>query len=55
MYKRQGSGPTNGALAYTGADLTPGLIAAGVLVLLGGGLLTFRAVRNRRRTSHLRD
>ncbi|MDR6171606.1 hypothetical protein QE359_002635 [Curtobacterium sp. SORGH_AS776] len=50
-----GSGPTNGALAYTGADLTPGLIAAGVLVLLGGGLLTFRAVRNRRRTSHLQD
>ncbi len=50
-----GSGPTSGALAYTGADLTPGLIAAGVLVLLGGGLLTFRAVRNRRRTSHLQD
>ncbi|MGG7307069.1 carboxypeptidase regulatory-like domain-containing protein [Curtobacterium sp. AB451] len=50
-----GSGPTSGALAYTGADLTPGLIAAGVLVLLGGGLLTFRAARNRRRTSHLQD
>lgn len=50
-----GSGPATGALAYTGADLTPGLIAAGVLVLLGGGLLTFRAVRNRRRTSHLQD
>ncbi|OIH98596.1 hypothetical protein BIU92_12705 [Curtobacterium sp. MCBA15_003] len=43
-----------GPLAYTGADLTPGLIAAGVLVLLGAGLLTFRAVRNRRR-SHLQD
>ncbi|MDP4333934.1 carboxypeptidase regulatory-like domain-containing protein [Curtobacterium sp. A7_M15] len=50
-----GSGSTSGALAYTGADLTPGLIAAGVLVLLGAGLLTFRAVRNRRRTSHLQD
>ncbi|WP_133520516.1 carboxypeptidase regulatory-like domain-containing protein [Curtobacterium flaccumfaciens] len=46
---------TGGDLAYTGADLTPGLIAAGVLVLLGGGLLTFRAVRNRRRTTHLQD
>ncbi|MFJ3320919.1 carboxypeptidase regulatory-like domain-containing protein [Curtobacterium sp. NPDC086286] len=50
-----GGSTTGGALAYTGADLTPGLIAAGVLVLLGGGLLTFRAVRNRRRTSHLQD
>jgi len=50
-----GSSNTGGALAYTGADLTPGLIAAGVLVLLGAGLLTFRAVRNRRRTSHLQD
>lgn len=44
-----------GDLAYTGADLTPGLIAAGVLVLVGAGLLTFRAVRNRRRTTHLQD
>lgn len=43
-----------GPLAYTGADLMPGLIAAGVLVLLGAGLLTYRAVRNRRR-SHLQD
>lgn len=43
-----------GPLAYTGADLEPGLIAAGVLVLLGAALLTFRAVRNRRR-SHLQD
>ncbi|ROQ07686.1 MULTISPECIES: collagen binding domain-containing protein [unclassified Curtobacterium] len=43
-----------GPLAYTGADLKPGLIAAGVLVLLGAALLTFRAVRNRRR-SHLQD
>ncbi|GAA3338279.1 hypothetical protein GCM10017714_08820 [Curtobacterium pusillum] len=50
-----GGSTTGGALAYTGADLTPGLIAAGVLVLLGAGLLTFRAVRNRRRTSHLQD
>ncbi|MFJ3036056.1 carboxypeptidase regulatory-like domain-containing protein [Curtobacterium pusillum] len=50
-----GGSNTGGALAYTGADLTPGLIAAGVLVLLGAGLLTFRAVRNRRRTSHLQD
>ncbi|WP_439691538.1 MSCRAMM family protein [Curtobacterium sp. SP.BCo] len=50
-----GGSSNGGALAYTGADLTPGLIAAGVLVLLGGGLLTFRAVRNRRRTSHLQD
>lgn len=44
-----------GELAYTGADLVPGLIAAGVFVLLGGGLLTFRSVRNRRRTTHLQD
>jgi len=50
-----GGSSTGGALAYTGADLTPGLVAAGVLVLLGAGLLTFRAVRNRRRTSHLQD
>lgn len=46
---------TGGALAFTGAELTPGLIAAGAFVLLGGGLLTFRAVRNRRRTEHLQD
>ncbi|MGN7221672.1 MSCRAMM family protein [Curtobacterium flaccumfaciens] len=44
-----------GPLAYTGADLGPGLIAAGVLVLLGAALLTYRAVRNRRRTDHLQD
>jgi hypothetical protein len=50
-----GGSSTGGALAYTGADVTPGIIAAGVLVLLGAGLLTFRAVRNRRRTSHLQD
>ena len=50
-----GGAATGGDLAYTGADLTPGLIAAGVLVLLGGGLLTFRSVRNRRRTTHLQD
>lgn len=50
-----GTGSTGGPLAYTGADLTPGLIAAGVLVLIGGGLLTFRSVRNRRRTEHLQD
>lgn len=49
-----GSGPTSGALAYTGADLGPGLIAAGVLVLLGAGLSTYRSVRHRRRT-HLHD
>ncbi|MGN8048772.1 MSCRAMM family protein [Curtobacterium sp. 22159] len=49
-----GGTPTGGALAYTGADVTPGIIAAGVLVLLGAGLLTFRAVRNRRRR-HLQD
>ncbi len=49
-----GSGPTSGALAYTGADLGPGLVAAGVLVLLGAGLLTYRSVRHRRRT-HLHD
>jgi phosphatidate phosphatase APP1 len=51
----EGGSSTGGDLAYTGADLVPGLIAAGVLVLLGGGLLTFRAVRNRRRTTHLQD
>ncbi|WP_144711948.1 carboxypeptidase-like regulatory domain-containing protein [Curtobacterium pusillum] len=50
-----GGSTTGGALAYTGADLTPGLIAAGVLVLVGAGLLVFRSVRNRRRTSHLQD
>jgi hypothetical protein len=50
-----GGSTTGGALAYTGADLTPGLIAAGVLVLVGAGLLVFRSVRNRRRTSHLKD
>lgn len=50
-----GGSTTGGALAYTGADITPGIIAAGVLVLLGAGLLTFRAVRNRRRSSHLQD
>lgn len=50
-----GGSSTGGPLAYTGADLVPGLIAAGVLVLVGGGLLTFRAVRNRRRTTHLQD
>ncbi|ROP66139.1 carboxypeptidase regulatory-like domain-containing protein [Curtobacterium sp. ZW137] len=49
-----GSGST-GALAYTGADIGPAAIAAGVLVLLGAGLLTFRAARNRRRTEHLQD
>ena len=48
-------GPASGPLAYTGADVVPGIIAAGVLVLVGAGLLTFRAVRNRRRTSHLQD
>ena len=51
-----GSGTAaGGGLAFTGADLTPGLIAAGVFVLLGGGLLTFRSMRNRRRDSHLQD
>ncbi|MEN0102132.1 MAG: carboxypeptidase regulatory-like domain-containing protein [Curtobacterium sp.] len=50
-----GGSSSTGALAYTGADLTPGLIAAGVLVLLGAGLLTFRAARNRRRAEHLQD
>ena len=50
-----GGSSSTGALAYTGADLTPGLIAAGVLVLVGAGLLTFRAARNRRRAEHLQD
>lgn len=51
----EGDAGDGGPLAYTGADLGPGLIAAGVLVLLGAALLTFRAVRNRRRTDHLQD
>jgi len=51
----QGDAGDGGPLAYTGADLGPGLIAAGVLVLLGAALLTYRAVRNRRRTDHLQD
>jgi hypothetical protein len=51
----QGGAGDGGPLAYTGADLGPGLIAAGVLVLLGAALLTYRAVRNRRRTDHLQD
>jgi hypothetical protein len=50
-----GGSVTGGGLAFTGTELTPGLIAAGAFVLLGGGLLTFRAVRNRRRTTHLQD
>lgn len=49
-----GSG-ASGPLAFTGAEIAPAAIAAGVLVLLGGGLLTFRAARNRRRTGHLQD
>lgn len=44
-----GSTPTAGGLAFTGADLTPGLVAAGVLLLFGAGLLTRRGIRNRRR------
>lgn len=44
-----GTTPTAGGLAFTGADLSPGLVAAGVLLLLGAGLLTLRGVRNRRR------
>ncbi|VXC25925.1 carboxypeptidase-like regulatory domain-containing protein [Curtobacterium sp. 8I-2] len=51
----QGDAGGGGPLAYTGADLGPGLIAAGVLVLLGAALLVYRAVRNRRRTDHLQD
>ncbi|MCS6576866.1 MSCRAMM family protein [Curtobacterium poinsettiae] len=51
----QGDAGDGGPLAYTGADLGPGLIAAGVLVLLGAALLVYRAVRNRRRTDHLQD
>ncbi|MDM7890175.1 carboxypeptidase-like regulatory domain-containing protein [Curtobacterium caseinilyticum] len=48
-----GGGVTGGGgLAFTGAELTPGLVAAGVLVLLGGGLLT---VRKRRRASDPQD
>ncbi|MFJ3382943.1 MULTISPECIES: carboxypeptidase regulatory-like domain-containing protein [unclassified Curtobacterium] len=50
-----GTSGSTGALAYTGADIGPAAIAAGVLVLLGAGLLTFRAARNRRRTTHLQD
>ena len=45
----------SGPLAFTGAEIAPAAIAAGILVLLGGGLLTFRAARNRRRTEHLQD
>jgi hypothetical protein len=48
-------GSTPGSLAFTGAEIAPAAIAAGVLVLLGAGLLTFRAARNRRRTEHLQD
>lgn len=51
---RVGTTPVAGGLAFTGADPTPGIVAAGVLVLFGAGLLTFRAVRNRRR-DHLQD
>ncbi|MDT0233360.1 carboxypeptidase regulatory-like domain-containing protein [Curtobacterium sp. BRB10] len=51
----RGDAGDSGPLAYTGADLRPGLVAAGVLVLLGAALLTSRAVRNRRRTDHLQD
>ncbi|MBF4581514.1 carboxypeptidase regulatory-like domain-containing protein [Curtobacterium sp. VKM Ac-2865] len=48
-------GSTSGSLAFTGAEIAPAAIAAGILVLLGAGLLTFRAARNRRRTEHLQD
>lgn len=51
----QGDAGDGGPLAYTGAELGPGLIAAGVLVLLGAALLVYRAMRNRRRTDHLQD
>lgn len=50
-----GSASASGPLAFTGAEITPAAIAAGILVLLGGGLLTFRAARNRRRSEHLQD
>lgn len=50
-----GAQDDRGPLAYTGADLVPGLIAAGAFVLVGAALLTYRAVRNRRRTGHLQD
>ncbi|MCJ1714876.1 collagen binding domain-containing protein [Curtobacterium sp. VKM Ac-2922] len=50
-----GGSTPGGPLAFTGAEITPAAIAAGILVLLGGGLLTFRAARNRRRTEHLQD
>ncbi|MFJ4219399.1 carboxypeptidase regulatory-like domain-containing protein [Curtobacterium luteum] len=44
-----GSGPATGELAYTGAEVGPAALAAVVLVLLGGGVLTYRSVRQRRR------
>ncbi|WP_144758616.1 carboxypeptidase-like regulatory domain-containing protein [Curtobacterium sp. 9128] len=43
-----GGSSSTGPLAFTGADVAPAAIAAGVLVLLGGGLLTFRSARRRR-------
>ncbi|PCN47690.1 hypothetical protein Csp2054_11320 [Curtobacterium sp. 'Ferrero'] len=47
-----GPAPATGALAYTGADLGPGIVAAGALVLLGAGLLTIQTVRRRRALHH---
>lgn len=50
-----GTGSAGGGLAFTGADLTPGLLAAGLFVLLGSSLLTARVVRDRRRSAHPQD
>ncbi|KTR08894.1 carboxypeptidase regulatory-like domain-containing protein [Curtobacterium citreum] len=48
-------GGAAGPLAYTGAEPTPALVAAGALVLLGGAVLAARGVRSRRRPAQQRD
>lgn len=52
-----GASPTTGSgpLAFTGAELLPGALAAAALALLGGALLAARAVRARRRETGRQD